>query len=384
MPELKQDPRLSILIPTFNRYGRLYRGLVYLDGISRLPQHQKLFKSIEIIIADGTIPSRGQSSTNSALLRGISSIVDKLNQKTSIEFASHPGVGLLERFSWLSAQARGDYVTMLGDEDLLVFDSISSWLDELDIRHDYVAIAGQYLNIKGYKYRGLRLKILMEEGLVNGVDVDADDVKNRLIQWTALGSNGIPSISYSLMRRDVFSSFGRCLDNVSQDLTYCGAEYILNLLMLGAGKVSIKNLPYVVRDYTFLDHTSSHDSSWSDDSQEKKIWREGFFHLNNLYSCFSNPAELEEFVDWLTSFSSFGVQGRFALLRTLSSCQVTLGRQLWKNLSLPSRRQVANAWRSTAELCYNKKDLKIIGLPAFFFKSFVGRLIYSLLSMFRV
>ena len=379
MPETKQDPRLSILVPTFNRYGRLYRGLVYLDGISSLPEHRELFRSTEIIIADGTHAAT-EGSHETVLRRKIQSIANKLNQKTSIKFSAQPGVGLLERFSWLSSRAKGGYVTMLGDEDMLVFDSLADWLDELDLRPDIAAISGQYVNLKGFQRFGSHLKILREEGLVNGVTIDADDIKDRLIQWLALGCSGIPSISYALMRREVFLSFGRCLNGFPGALTYCGAESLLNLLMLGAGKVAIKDMPYVIRDFTYLDHSSSIDSAWSDPVQDNKSWNQSLHCLNAEYRCFSNVAEMNDFGDWLRRFSGFGRQGRFAMLRTISSCQHILGEQLRVNLSDSSWRFATLAWRSTAEICYERRDLRAVGLHPFFFDSRIGRLIFSLLG----
>lgn len=384
MPELMDAPRLSILLPTFNRYGRLLRGLTYLYGIASQPKYSKLFKSIEIIIADGTSRLTEASPSNQRELYGeILFLIEKLNRNTYVYLSSQPDVGFLERLSWLSAHARGNYITLMGDEDFLIFDSIADWLDQLELRSDFSAIAGQYVNIKGFEHLGSRLKLFMEEGLVSGLTIDAEDIKSRLVQWTALGCNGIPSISYSLMRRDVFVTFGSCLDRFPRNLTYCGAESLLHFLMLGAGKVEIKDSPFIFRDFTYLDHTSVTDLNWSNERQDKETWNESLRCLNSKYSCFLSDTELYQFGDSLRSFMDFGRPGRFKLLKTVSSCQFILGEKLREKIDSASMRNATLAWKSTAQICYKSSELQIVGAPRFFFESRFGRLVYKLLSFLR-
>ena len=368
--------RLSILIPTFCRYGRLFRGLSYLNEISSHPEFQSLFQGVEVLIADGT-HFEGMVSSEEELRLKVLSLVDKLNGRFRVSFFSQPGRSLQERFAWLSTQASAPYVTMLGDEDMLAFDSVEKWLDELDLNPDVAAITGHYVDIKGFARLGSRLSIRYEEGLVYGCNIDALDVRGRLLQHLCLGLAGLPPISYSLMRKEIFANFSLCLLGSSDFDSYCGAEALLATLMVSAGEVRIKDLPYVFRDFTYMNHSSS-EAQWSDPVKDKKALVMAIKQVNKMYGCFGGDDDIAVFVDQLNEIGGYGRPAWFSLLGFIAPAQKALSRIVRKKINPISLRCATMAWQSTALICYGKNDLKAVGFVDFSVSSLAEKFLQKL------
>lgn len=364
------DLMLSVLIPTCNRYGRLLRSLTYLSGISRLAEFSSLVPRIKIFIADGTNPEILDASGLSARDK-VMSLIEALQETFDVSYNSMPQLPLLDRVCWLARQVRSPYLTVLGDEDMLVFDSISEWLCELQNNRSIVAITGVYLDIKGFERFGSRLKINLEEGLAYGINIDEPRILDRLLQHRTFSASGVPPISYSIMRSDIFSKFAQYLEKDTENFTYCGAESLLVALIIAAGEVRIKKMPYILRDFTYIDHSST-DKKWSNIDKDRAARFQALHILNDLYGCFESDAEMNHFFQILQTVSLSAGIGRFAALNIIHPGQKAIAREVVEGLNASTLAVANKSWKSTLRYCYSRSDVEAVG--AMGVGTFLGRL----------
>lgn len=125
----KMLEKLTLVIPTFNRYGEIYSLMEYLD---------KFMSGVNVIIMDGT-PNKNQQDIDLTRYPNI-----------EITYVSMV-VGVNERIRKAMKMVKTKYVCLFGDDDRLVREGVESCIKFLDSNSDFISCYG-----KTYAYIGTR------------------------------------------------------------------------------------------------------------------------------------------------------------------------------------------------------------------------------------
>lgn len=355
-------PRISVLIPTYQRYGRLYRNLLYIQSMLSNAEFEDILCKVEFIIADGS--PGNYVSENIRLRDEIIELASSINPRVKLDIFFQPDKTLFERLVFLAQAFSGEYVTMLGDEDFLVFDNLERMQSMLSDNQNVSAVTGIYFDIKGFRSLGRKLKILSEEGILFGSHINGETFFERLLQSKLLTAAGGAPISYSLMRSYVFKKYGNYLDNINKSLlTYCSAEIILNVFLLSAGQVKIIDTPFVMRDFTYLSH-SSVDPIWSNqkvdfDSLVQVLNHELSGQQFNSDEFMGTPIQLAKHLSLL---GKLGLEPRKALFRLNAQFTHKSPIDLYMSrLHSHTLYSATKAWRKTIGVCYSPSEIGVVG-----------------------
>src|ERR1700753_817287 len=121
-----QKKLLSILIPTYNRYGYLRRLLQYFIEKEITPRHHE----IEIVVANNC----SQDET-SKLFEEFKNVLPDLRWINHSHHVSSAEENVFRSF----VNCDGQYIWVLGDDDIPVFENLSQVLEELKSdKHDFL------------------------------------------------------------------------------------------------------------------------------------------------------------------------------------------------------------------------------------------------------
>lgn len=356
---------LSYLIPTYKRYPRLRRNLDYFICLSR---HQSL-NNIELLIADGS-PEDFDIQGKSELME----MIDRLKGLVNIKYKNLPGLSWPQRQSWLFQNSQGETVAFLGDEDIPVVDEALHLSSQLLEDDKLSAIAGRYIAIKGIYKKKLLART--QESWIHGLHIASANPLTRFLQYANFYHVGIPPIYYSILSRKAMENYLDDMLPVVNRISYSDTERLMNMSVCLAGEVKFVDKPYLLRDFTFLDH-SSQDPRWEFD--DKSFINAYMAELITVkYDLFNSEQLAKEFIDnllpkVLKSGASMRNQVQFyvELLPpfTLDRAPFSPSSEILES--------AANAWISSISTCYKKQDIESVNL------TFVNRIKTKVKSLMR-
>lgn len=128
---------LTILIPTYNRPQKLRRFLLY--TVISYPGNELVFSKIRIKIADGSL---SEDSSCNILIENLS------RMGVAIEYSRLPGESLVRRLMLAVNSVDTKYVMTCGDDDLIDFQGLSTWLSEKFLtKKIYPIVAGLRISL---------------------------------------------------------------------------------------------------------------------------------------------------------------------------------------------------------------------------------------------
>ena len=237
--------RLSILIPTCNRHNKLLRLLHHL--MLQFQDNTNLFEKfdLEIIIADG-------SDKNQFYLyddERFSNKISYLQNFSKVKILLLNGVSLNNRLRDLFKSSSGDYVILLGDDDLIILENLYFLLTKFANNSIDQTITGRLINIKGLSLFGLRYDT--SERPYYGVTLENKDPVVRLSQYFTLNALGTNCIAYSIQSRNIFSKY---VDNITDKMFHGGLEMLHQVVSILNGPIVLSDVPIIFRDFTYLDY----------------------------------------------------------------------------------------------------------------------------------
>ena len=317
-----------------------------------------------MLIADGSLyidEDRGRLSDLDSLA---SRICESSNFKVTI--FREPGKSYFERLTLLANQAKSALVTMLGDEDLIAFDGIGQMVQILSQDPSIAAVTGCYHDIKGFS-RG-HLKILPEESWMHGYTrICAESPQARITTYFTQCALGLPSISYSIMRKSIFLEYTSYLCSPDYSFTHSMAEHLLNMLTLTHGPVVILEAPYVLRDFTMSMHSSSTtgghqdpQEEWVNDLKEDQM-REYLAQVlvkKELFACLDDSIAFVNDI-FLTLREAIKLRGNIQSI--VVNNQNLKSQRVLPDLSILTLSAAHNAWSKTVWECYPETDWPMVG-----------------------
>ena len=140
---------LSILMPTFCRYEKLYRNLIYVHKVLSDPRFSPLEYELEIIIADGSPHDYNQIYKHKCI-----AITQFLKDELGLNITMHllENQSYLSRLNFLLEKSNSPFIALLG-EDLMVFDNINA-IDRMYNDKSISSISGKYVDITGFEKSG--------------------------------------------------------------------------------------------------------------------------------------------------------------------------------------------------------------------------------------
>lgn len=189
---------ISICIPTYNRAPILARCLEHLLTFSRI--------NFEIIVGDNASTDETEK------------IVQSFSNKFPV-FTYHrhsENIGFARNMDSVLRMARGKYIYILSDDDMVFENALVQMKAILDITPTVVCISGKYLS-------SAQTKI--------GMDQTYDDVKVLLFKqgdYVNLVENFLICDGHPFMRREIFQQY--CMYN---DRSFCLTPLFFKLLSLG-------------------------------------------------------------------------------------------------------------------------------------------------------
>lgn len=238
---------LTILIPTFNKPGKLFRQLYYLLRLFKTSKEISFFSdNIKFIIADGSssIPSFSWGSSFSGLVRDCQS-------SFNLQYYHLPDVSLHERLVWLYERSDSEYVMYLGDEDLILFDHLAYALHYLDSNINVSTWAGRLINVISYPFFSPKSSLSAAERPFAGFVLDQSSVPFKISTYFALNAVGTNALAYSIQRRSVIYNYIDYISRHSDTLFYGGTELLHQVVSLSGGGVCIDNRPLILRDFMY-------------------------------------------------------------------------------------------------------------------------------------
>ena len=236
---------LSILIPTYNRPMRLLRLLHHLE--MQFQEGTNLVKKfdLEIIIADGS--DNHQPSVYDEV--NFSNKISYLQNFSQVKILKRSGDSLHSRLRDLFKSSSGDFILLLGDDDLVILENLYFLLIKYADNTINQTIAGRLVNIRGLSLFGLRFDT--SERPYSGVIFDNNDPIVRLSQYFTLNALGTNCLAYSIQSRNIFSKY---VDNITDDMYFGGLEMLHQVVSILHGNIVLSNIPIIFRDYTYLDY----------------------------------------------------------------------------------------------------------------------------------
>ena len=350
--------KLSILIPSFKRHGRLYRNVLYFKKLAERNAFPNLLPHLQVVIADGS-PTDYQEAATQPLL----SLVRSLSSAIDITYEQHPDVHFFDRLLWLSSQASSSLVTLLGDEDLLAFDSIEHIINQFELDASLGSYTGRYVDIHGFLNN--HLKFSLHEGWIDTYSIKANTAKERLRLYRTTKGFGLSPVMYSILRRDTLCLIANTLSNGRNTFTYIAGEEVINHIQLSAGKLFSTSKPFILRDLTFIGRSTSEDD-WSDPARNlasKKLLKEV---LVDQLSVFNTYAEADAFfLDSNPCINSEDEGSSTPLLeyRKVSEwAQPFYSKYLRSQMNPDTYAAASLAWKESAKIAYPATNIRDLGL----------------------
>lgn len=236
---------LSILIPTYNRPMRLLRLLHHL--VLQFQESTNLVKKfdLEIIIADGS--DGHQASLYNEI--DFSDKISYLKNFSQVKVLHRYGNSLHSRLRDLFKSSSGDFILLLGDDDLVILENLYFLLIKYADNTVNQTITGRLVNIRGLSLFGLRFDT--SERPYSGVTFDNNDPIVRLSQYFTLNALGTNCLAYSIQSRNIFSKY---VDSITDDMYFGGLEMLHQVVSILHGVIVISDVPLIFRDFTYLDY----------------------------------------------------------------------------------------------------------------------------------
>ena len=355
---VRSKNKLSLLIPTFCRYGKLARNLIYLSEVAAsdlIPSGR--CDDIEVIIADGT--PADFNDQRGLLKPKFLEVLEVARKSLKVMYIESPESSYFRRFYELVSASSSEIVSLLGDEDLFVFDSLADIFSLFNDRN-INTVAGRYIDIHGYQ-RG-RLKYSLHEGWFNEFKIESSSAIERLRAYMSTRGIGISPTSYSVNRREFMIDVSKKMLDNEKCFSYTNAERFLNFYRIASGSMYSISKPLYLRDRTFVGRGHD-DPLWSDSSLDSQM--EELLSLV-IYECceeFCSPKEVAEF---LKSSDGFRVtnQGHLLEMRSLmDAAQPWLSSYLAGMMSSSTVNACERSWQVTINDAYPGTDLSNLGVP---------------------
>lgn len=345
---------LSILIPSYSRVHKLYRTVLYFVWLSKhCPDFFKFtseFGKVQLLIADGT-PRPLDNSRYALLQHLLSDVAFQAFFDASLNVL--PEKSYFERLAYLSSKASSRFVTMLGDEDLLAFDSIEFILRSMSSDNAIAAISGAHLDVKGFS-RG-RLRLSPDECFLNaGFEFTCKSSLLRLSKYLFQSHLGAPSISFSVMRAEIFKEYTSRVLELGSNISLTGSEWLLNFLTLAHGNVIILDSPFLIRDFSMSGHHSQIPFSqpgelWNDTIHTADFARKYFAELMVEKHMFDI---LEHAIEFLSDMSNVDFPARLHLQTFAKIAESTSKWSVLPRLHRNTLKAVFFSWLATYSLCF--------------------------------
>ena len=368
------DKKISLLIPTFCRYGKLARNLIYLHEManSELIETGRS-KDIEVIIADGT-PSEANADDSFAK-QFFWDALSAANKALDITYLELPGASYFERLYELVNVSSADLVTMLGDEDLFVFDALDD-IYALFSEHDINAVAGRFIDIHGYS-RG-KLKYSLHEGWFNEYKIESKSALNRLRGFLVSRGIGTPSTSYSVNPREFMLKVAKKMADNDKVFSYTNCQEFWDNYRIASGSMYSICRPLYLRDRTFVGRFHD-DPRWSDSSLDGKMRELLFEAIDECSEDFNSPSEVAEFFSDFDKGFEVTNQGHLYEMRHLmDAAQPWLSSYLASTMKKSTVEACEKSWKTTIDFAYPGTPKSHLGIPSFWKRA--AYKLYSLIA----
>ena len=358
---MNSDSKLSLLIPTYDgRYGRLARTLTYLSEIAvadLIPSGRA--DEIEVIIADGTDAEFKNAGLSKAkFLEALNSA----NKLLNISYLELPGMSYFQRIFRLVEASNSPYVSLLGDEDLFVFDSIDEVFEILGQGDDVNTVCGRYIDIHGY-IRG-KLKMSLHEGWFNEFKIESSSAIERLKSYLAFRGIGAPPMYFSVNLRGFMLRVSELIASQEAKFSFVNEERFFNYMRLASGSLVSIRKPLYLRDMTFIGRGSD-DPIWDipdlDDEANKLLCQSICSYCDE----FSSPEEVASVFDEAKAFKVTNGGQLIEMRGLMSAAQPWLSRYLASSLKPSTLTACENAWASTLDCAYPNTPKYDLGIPGF-------------------
>lgn len=239
--------KLTLIIPTCDREDKIYRQLLYILHCATISEElYYILQNIEILIGDGSSESLDKTNNNK-----INSCLRTLSKVTNTKYIHMPNLSFPERVGKLGEAAKGKYILMCGDDDLIIFESAWKLLMELENNKEIKSITGVFLNIRGWNNANFIFD--PQERLYADFILKSPVFLQRWVQYTTINSLGTTSLAYCIVPKKEFNILGKILKNNS-DLYHGGIELLFQLFFNAIGNLKISKIPFLLRDFTYLDY----------------------------------------------------------------------------------------------------------------------------------
>lgn len=198
--------RISVLIPTYERHYSLSRVLNYWSS-----------QQVDVVVVDGSaVPF---------------SFGNDCDLNSNIRYFHLP-LSIEERLNFASKNIYTDFVSLISDDEILLYSALNKAADFLCNDLSYSAVLGTTVAFrhsrKGLSFRGEYLS-------ASNLRINSEDPAYRLIQRVRVKGN---SIFYSLTRAEVMKTALEFIGSHTYSCPYIG-EYQMEAILLGAGKVKV-------------------------------------------------------------------------------------------------------------------------------------------------
>ena len=250
----RNSPRISIVIPTFNRSPYLRRALEFLTP---RPANRSVY---QLLVLDGSTNLEDRKA-NETLCQE-KSVGYRFYDSSQYDFSMRVAAGL--------KGVATPYVLLVGDDDFVNPDVLPLCADFLDERTDFTACCGHYARFRKSPKRE-NLLILSIEPNRSIATYEQDSAFERLF-WGMC--EGPPTVSYALHRTSAISATFSRIVRCTQRRAEAGFDsQIIDLLwfslVLIGGKVGNLQVPFMLRETGQSGNWSTFlpDEIWRRDSQ---------------------------------------------------------------------------------------------------------------------
>ncbi|MFC2092089.1 TIGR00180 family glycosyltransferase [Elusimicrobiota bacterium] len=213
--------KVTIIIPTFNRYGYLERLLQYYSSFGL---------EINIIIADSSDTIQED-------------IIDGFRNKMNINYQTFPSdIHHMTKFHKAAEQVETKYTIFCGDDDFIVPNGISESVKFLELNSDYSCAHGIYLSYQCVK-ESINDRLIWSRVYIEG-SVSFDKAEQRLCEH--IHDYKAPTF-YAVHRTEKLKLFLRENNEISEDYRF--GEIILTSLVAIYGSIKMLDSFYCVREY---------------------------------------------------------------------------------------------------------------------------------------
>lgn len=351
---MKTATNCSLLIPTFKRYGKLYRNLLYLQLCLSDSSKSELLCDVEVLIANGT--PQGFDPERKKL---ITKLLNELDPRVNIRLIDLPGASYFERLKFLACEAKSDLVSLLGDEDLFVFDSLPAIYGLFQSHSNLGSVTGRFINIHGF-LGSSSLKLSLHEGWIDDYQITGSAYER--VEAKKYIPAGHSSMSYAVMKRKILKDITSFAVLHGDEMTYSGFEDFLNVGQLAMGEMISIPAPLFLRDRTFVDRATN-EPDWSDDEKDSKINQ---FIAKFLHSGLGLYDSCNAAFSALQSLPSLrygnGVDLIVEIRMLMDESQPYLSNYARHNLGESTYLLARKSWKESAAIAFAGLNLSTIGL----------------------